>query len=873
MTSKNTYFGYSTQAKLVDAKNGDYLPWAKSAMKDGKIIFTIEKGSTPDKKCFRYAVANSYDDILTFMQKLKPQYRTINEHIPPNMSQKMVFDIDKEGKYGSSEKAITIGKRVVADLYKNIKENYEAYGYNIGPNDILVTEACMPTKISFHIVVDKILFPNYYEVQDLALRILANVDPKYTSYHDRGIYKKRHNLRILSANKEGKNNHLKKIQVPLPGGKKSGIRDDINYFVCSESDTSILVEPNTDFTFGRVEAVNPIYFDDDLVQQVMEKFSSLELSKQFEYHSFSSPFINLKRVTLGHCPICVREHDGFHTHSNYLVISKFGGVHLRCHRDFNGGSQKIIDCERDIEEKKEELKLYLDKNLFREDEGFADIIEERKRDSIVTLENVVNGGYVYDEITALWKRSSALAIRNTFSPTLECMIIAYEERINDILAQIDEAENVLDTPLREELEEKKKMLKVIKKKILTDRQCMAIYNKVSSRLHDPSLLSKLDQTPYLLPIQNNKVVDLRTGIARKRTKNDLFSIECPVSLEEDEYQSIKSAIVDGKKKPSVADKRKRVEDYFNSLFGSEEGLVNYMQTFLGYCLTGETSDRGFYCLSGVGFNGKSKLIEIMKRLLGGFFTLAEYTLLLSNKNNNESRGGANPFLLEIGGKSRMVVLSEPDRKAKLNTGIIKLIASGDATKTRKLYSQDTNDVNFRCKLTMDTNYLPNFDGTDNAMQDRLRVVPFVTRFRKAHEEDDGRQLADDSIIDSLNNELLNAFFAYILEGSVRYYSIKSTTKFIPLPKCMLEAGKSYVSDNDPITSFSQQCIEKAEGKNIPVKECYEAFRNWCYDNGIDYSLYNSIAFYKEMPKLGYVKGKVQQDKIRVMSYKNVKIVE
>jgi len=94
------------------------------------------------------------------------------------------------------------------------------------------------------------------------------------------------------------------------------------------------------------------------------------------------------------------------------------------------------------------------------------------------------------------------------------------------------------------------------------------------------------------------VLNLRTGDTRKRTREDLWSHELGVAFQRQE---------DG-----YPEARRFVSD----LMCVNQELVEYIQTLIGYCFTGRSSERKFYSCIGGGMNGKSALFMLLLKMLG-----------------------------------------------------------------------------------------------------------------------------------------------------------------------------------------------------------------------------------------------------------------
>ena len=91
--------------------------------------------------------------------------------------------------------------------------------------------------------------------------------------------------------------------------------------------------------------------------------------------------------------------------------------------------------------------------------------------------------------------------------------------------------------------------------------------------------------PNLFPIKDGKVINLKNGVVRDRTREDNFFEELPVEF---------------------LDETPHADKFFGSLMKFNEDMIEVLQTISGYAMTGETNEKAFFVLYGSsGDNGKS----------------------------------------------------------------------------------------------------------------------------------------------------------------------------------------------------------------------------------------------------------------------------
>lgn len=125
--------------------------------------------------------------------------------------------------------------------------------------------------------------------------------------------------------------------------------------------------------------------------------------------------------------------------------------------------------------------------------------------------------------------------------------------------------------------------------------------------------------------------------------------------------------------------------------------------------------------SGVGGNGKSIFNALMMKSLGNYGYNLSSTCLVQ-----EIKTGPNPEFANLHNK-RYVVSGEPPSKKYINMDTIKKLTGDPILEVRGLY-QSKCETKLKCTLDLDLNGLPKFDVVDEAVNRRLRAIPFESRF-------------------------------------------------------------------------------------------------------------------------------------------------
>lgn len=216
----------------------------------------------------------------------------------------------------------------------------------------------------------------------------------------------------------------------------------------------------------------------------------------------------------------------------------------------------------------------------------------------------------------------------------------------------------------------------------------------------PSMIvnnSQLDHEPMALNCLNG-TLDLTTGRLRQHTPEDFITRLVDINYDQGaqcpEFLKFLAKVLDGK-----------------------QDLIDYLQRFVGYCLTGKTTEQVLLFLYGTGANGKTTLANTIEKLLGDFSTTADRALLMHRDNTKGSND-----LAGLKG-ARLVKVSELNDGERLDEAAVKTMTGGDKVSCRFLYGEYF-DYLPAFKILLLGNYKPKVRGRDNGIWRRIHLLPF-----------------------------------------------------------------------------------------------------------------------------------------------------
>jgi len=300
---------------------------------------------------------------------------------------------------------------------------------------------------------------------------------------------------------------------------------------------------------------------------------------------------------------------------------------------------------------------------------------------------------------------------------------------------------------------------------------------------------ELDINPWLLNVRNG-TIDVSSGEFRTQCQGEMITKVANV-----EYN------------PNADCPQWKL--FVREIMDYKTELIEFLQTAIGWAITGDISEQIMFILFGSGANGKSTFLNTIMYLLGDYAT-ATPTETFMKKNGDQSTND----IARLRG-TRFVTTTEAEQGRRLSEPLIKKITGNDQMTARFLYGEYFNFVP-TFKIFMATNHKPVIKGTDYGIWRRIRLIPFLTRI----EED-----KQDKHLEQKLREETSGILNWILEGAERWKRERLKT-----PAIVLNATDEYKNEMDVIGNFiKESCIQKPEA-SIRIRELFKAYQEWCEQN-------------------------------------------
>jgi P4 family phage/plasmid primase-like protien len=427
--------------------------------------------------------------------------------------------------------------------------------------------------------------------------------------------------------------------------------------------------------------------------------------------------------------------------------------------------------------------------------------------------------YQYEGHT--WKNlKSAMRLRERLSTDVR---EKYVKANNDI--RID-AVKATEESVRNSLEEKSKKLIKLESSLQTSGFKDCVMKEITEKFYDEDFLQHMNQTPTTVGFSNG-VLELRHAgddgqphvHFRPGQPDDCISFQMGrgmVGLDAIPYLEGPLAYNPGAQGQPL--EYGEIMSFFKKIY-PDPVLREYCLTLYAACLEGANREQKFYILTGVGSNGKSKIVELLSKTFGEYQESMGTTAITRKRPDS---GAANPDLVVLKCK-RFVSMSEPDEGEKINTASMKQLSGEDVVKARALF-QDQDQFVIMARIFMLCNDLPPVSSTDGGTWRRLRVIPHVARFIDVEATPDpaNHVYHKDLMLDGKIAKW-RPYFASIL---VWYYENRYLRGGLKEPEQVASASKKYKEENDAFAAFCQDCLVKEAGAELRANDLLVRYKEW-----------------------------------------------
>ena len=304
-----------------------------------------------------------------------------------------------------------------------------------------------------------------------------------------------------------------------------------------------------------------------------------------------------------------------------------------------------------------------------------------------------------------------------------------------------------------------------------------------------------------------------------------------------------------------------VEDFMAKVLTKEgeetnQELVDFIQTALGYSLTGHTrEEKLFYMYGELGRNGKGSITEALMELVPYPISMEVDFNTFTARRDGDSQN----FDLADMKPSRMIFASESNKYQLLNPASIKKLTGGNYVRAAHKFK---GFVTYRpqFKTWLSSNHKVNGDPDEHVMWNRVLVIEFPNSYQ-------GRE--DTLLKDLLKSpEVQKGLLRWAAIGTKRWYE-----QGLHVPEQVKLATKKHQADVDTFSNWLDDATRPEKNHFVLNSAIYQNYKVWCEANGITPK--GSYQFSEAMKLRGQERGFEKArttDKQRARGYRGLRIV-
>ena len=278
--------------------------------------------------------------------------------------------------------------------------------------------------------------------------------------------------------------------------------------------------------------------------------------------------------------------------------------------------------------------------------------------------------------------------------------------------------------------------------------------------------------------------------------------------------------------PAPGEPRRWLE-HLRRMMDGDTGMIDFLQSFAGYCATGDVSEQCFLFLYGMGQTGKGTFLLTLAEIMGTYAAQSSASTFMSTDREKHSSEIARLA------SCRLVVIDETDGTARWNEERIKRMTGGGRITAARKY-HDEEDIPVTWKLAFAGNHKPALRGVGKEMERRIRLVKC------------NASIPDDAVDRKFRERMIAEegpqILAWILEGAVRWHDAG-----LPLPESVSDATRDYLESEDIIGEWiGERCEQRSE---VLRTSAYRNYSEWAEKRGD--RAWSNRAWWAAMEDRGY----------------------
>jgi len=297
---------------------------------------------------------------------------------------------------------------------------------------------------------------------------------------------------------------------------------------------------------------------------------------------------------------------------------------------------------------------------------------------------------------------------------------------------------------------------------------------------------------YIINLQNTRL-DLRSGTCLPFDPSIIDFCRVPVVYDPSAYCA-------------------PLDKMLNKVFRHDRQVIDLFEEMVGYTLIKNCRFRKGFLFYGSGSNGKSTILNLLKKFIGDTNCS---TIEMEKLSDRFKTAELENKLLNIG--------DDLNRRDIIDTGTIKKLFTGESV-TVERKGQDPFTLKNYAKMIFSCNEIPRIADKTYGMYSRLMLVPFTATFTSADADFD--PFIEDKVT---TPEALSYLLNIALRGLRRLLHNNHFTQ----PPIVSTALETYKNENSTaLTWVEEECLTHTHLSSHHTGKLYSDFSDWCTRNNI-----------------------------------------
>tara|TARA_R110002167_G_scaffold308417_4_gene513240 strand:- start:3006 stop:4217 length:1212 start_codon:yes stop_codon:yes gene_type:complete len=263
----------------------------------------------------------------------------------------------------------------------------------------------------------------------------------------------------------------------------------------------------------------------------------------------------------------------------------------------------------------------------------------------------------------------------------------------------------------------------------------------------------------------------------------------------------------------------KIDKTLHQIFNNDQKCVDLFYTIAGMCLSRNTKHHMSFIFYGVGANGKSVCLDLLKAMIGkANFSVVELDKFADQRSVAPLHGKLANFASEISGNMKGA------------EDVFKKVAAGEEITAKLLYKDEFSFTPFSTLVFASNKFLRTTETSDGLLR-RLRFLDFPMKFvdnPKAPNE----LRKDINLMDNLLDEIPGLFNAGMKAFKKANGEFPDGVDPIPTPECHIYHKNKFKSSSNPIMEFyREKRFNFALHGRYRKADMYAVYGDWARANG------------------------------------------